>query len=168
MQELNPHNNIDHGSGPNERLTKRSSRLMKLFWLIQNPLSDDETPVAGLPTPPPLSASTTLSTSKGEKCRNICKKEIRLSLTLMKRIYRESTWIASNFPISDSGVYDLLKGKAKTGDTAIFSGTRDDYRISNNGDGTYSVKSLRGTDTVSNVQNLQFDDGYVLLSSHNC
>ena len=74
-----------------------------------------------------------------------------------------SAWTASNFPISDSGVFNLLKGKAVTGDTAIFSGNRDDYRISDNQDGTYSVASLKGTDTVSNIQNLQFDDGYVLL-----
>ena len=77
----------------------------------------------------------------------------------------KEAWAASNFPISDGSVWDLLKGKAVAGDTAVFSGNRNDYRISDNGDGTYSVASREGTDTLSNVQNLQFDDGYVTLSS---
>ena len=94
-------------------------------------------------TPPPVSASTTLLTTKGEKY-------------LLDERNNER-------PISDSSVFNLLKGKAVTGDTALFSGNRDDYRISDNQDGTYSVASLKGTDTVSNIQNLQFNDGYVLL-----
>ena len=57
---------------------------------------------------------------------------------------------------------DTVDGGVGT-DTAVWSGTRDEYFVNDNGDGTYTIQDTisgrNGTDTVSNVENFQFDDG---------
>ncbi|ASP32760.1 S-layer family protein [Labrenzia sp. VG12] len=62
---------------------------------------------------------------------------------------------------------DYLDGGSGT-DTAVYSGNRDDYSITQNDDGSYTVVDLRdgspeGTDTVYNVENFRFADGDVLV-----
>ncbi len=58
---------------------------------------------------------------------------------------------------------DIIDGGDGT-DTAVYSGARDDYMISRNEDGSYTVQDLRagspdGTDTVRNVENFRFGAG---------
>ena len=62
---------------------------------------------------------------------------------------------------------DHLDGLAGT-DTAVFSGLSTSYQITHNADGSWTVADLRsgspdGTDTVSNIEWLQFDDGTVAV-----
>ena len=54
--------------------------------------------------------------------------------------------------------------------TAVYSGASTDYQVVSNGDGTWTVTDLRsgspdGTDTLSNVEFLQFSDGTVALGA---
>ena len=61
-----------------------------------------------------------------------------------------------------SGDDDLLGGTGT--DTAIYGGARADYEVMDNGDGSVTVTDLRGlspdgTDTLRDVENLQFADG---------
>jgi hypothetical protein len=58
---------------------------------------------------------------------------------------------------------DILDGGAGT-NTAVWSGTRSDYQVTLQPDGSFLVSDLRsgspdGTDRVSNVQDFQFSDG---------
>lgn len=67
-----------------------------------------------------------------------------------------------NDRLSGGNGNDTLIGGADD-DTAIYSGNRADYRVIHTGTGTYKVTDLRigsmdGTDTLNNVENLQFAD----------
>ena len=57
---------------------------------------------------------------------------------------------------------DIIDGGADS-DTAVWSGTRSEYIITDNGDGTFTVQDTvdgrNGTDTVQNVEFFKFDDG---------
>src|SRR3546814_12380548 len=48
-------------------------------------------------------------------------------------------------------------------DTAVFSGNSGDYTVTNLGAGIYEVSGADGTDTVSGIEALQFDDAVVGL-----
>lgn len=51
----------------------------------------------------------------------------------------------------------------------MFVGRRSDYQVSDNGDGTWTVRGVRGlglldgTDVLTQVEQLRFDDGDWLL-----
>ena len=64
---------------------------------------------------------------------------------------------------------DSLDGVSGT-NTAVYSGASTDYQVVSNGDGTWTVTDLRsgspdGTDTLSNIEFLQFSDGTVALGA---
>ncbi len=63
---------------------------------------------------------------------------------------------------------DILDGGAGT-DTAVYRGTKADYTITRNADGSYAivdkVDGRDGTDTVANVELLQFSDQTFLLTT---
>ncbi|MFK0693189.1 beta strand repeat-containing protein, partial [Mesorhizobium sp. IMUNJ 23033] len=78
--------------------------------------------------------------------------------------------------LSGGGGDDILKGGALNdvldggadSDTAIYEGTRADYQVDQNPDGSLTIADLRagspeGTDTVSNVELFQFADGQKTL-----
>ena len=58
---------------------------------------------------------------------------------------------------------DIIDGGAGT-DTAIFFGQAKDYTWTLNANGTWTVRGLEGTDTLLNVEKLQFTDKTVTLS----
>ncbi|MEO5338241.1 MAG: cadherin-like domain-containing protein, partial [Magnetospirillum sp. WYHS-4] len=64
---------------------------------------------------------------------------------------------------------DVLDGGSGSADIAVFSGNRAQYMVTQNADGSYSVRDLvvgrDGTDTVSNVEKFQFADGTVTSSN---
>ena len=68
---------------------------------------------------------------------------------------------AGNDTITGGTGDDTIDGGADK-DVAVFSGTRSDYSITKNSDGSYAVKDLRasgdGSDKLSNVERLQFSD----------
>ena len=59
---------------------------------------------------------------------------------------------------------DQLDGGAGT-DIAVYAGIRDEFNITDNGDGSYTVQDLiggrNGTDIVRNVEFYHFDDGTI-------
>ncbi|MDT4809180.1 peroxidase [compost metagenome] len=63
----------------------------------------------------------------------------------------------------------ILRNDASGFDTVVFSGLEDEYDIENLGGGRYrvtdSVAGRDGTDTLRNVERLQFNDGSVVLVS---
>jgi surface protein len=67
------------------------------------------------------------------------------------------TGTTENDSLKGFGGNDTINGGAGT-DTALFSGNKPSYSITNNGDGTYTVAGLDGTDTLSNIEYLSFDD----------
>ena len=59
---------------------------------------------------------------------------------------------------------DTLIGGSGT-DAARYSGSKADYTITNNGDGSYSVKGATiGTDTLSGIETVEFDDNGAVTS----
>jgi Ca2+-binding RTX toxin-like protein len=60
---------------------------------------------------------------------------------------------------------DYLDGGSGSADIAVFSGNREQYMVTRNDDGSYTVQDLvvgrDGTDTVVNVEKFQFADGTV-------
>lgn len=74
-----------------------------------------------------------------------------------------------NDTLRGNGGRDLLDGGAGT-DTAIYSGKAKNYLVFNNGNGTWTVQDLRwgtsdGTDTLVNVERLQFADKTVAIGT---
>jgi hypothetical protein len=64
--------------------------------------------------------------------------------------------------VSPTGGSNILDGG--TGfDTAVFSGTKASYTITNNADGTVTVAGLGVTDTLSSIEKAQFSDQSVSL-----
>lgn len=67
---------------------------------------------------------------------------------------------------------DALDG-AGGNDTAIFTGTRADYTLTENQDGTWTVEDLRttgttdGTDTLTNIENVEFSDVTLIIGDAN-
>jgi|GEM_PF-972003 len=61
--------------------------------------------------------------------------------------------------VLDGGAGDDVLDGGEGSDTAIFSGDSSDYTLIPNEDGTFSVVGIDGTDTVSNVETLTFDNG---------
>ncbi|MBX3578903.1 MAG: hypothetical protein KF723_17025 [Rhizobiaceae bacterium] len=59
--------------------------------------------------------------------------------------------------ITGAGENDILDGGGGD-DTAIFSGNFADYTITKNADGSITVVGADGTDTLRNIEQLQFDD----------
>jgi len=53
---------------------------------------------------------------------------------------------------------DVLDG-GEGSDTAVFSGNSADYSLTANEDGTFTVTGQNGSDTISNIESLQFDNG---------
>ena len=74
----------------------------------------------------------------------------------------------SSNQITGGGGDDIIDGGDGT-DTAIFSGAYADYTITDNGDGTHTVTDSTpgrdGTDTLSNIELLQFSDVTYTISS---
>ena len=74
----------------------------------------------------------------------------------------------SDNQITGGGGDDTIDGGGGT-DVAIFSGAYADYTITDNGDGTYTVADSTpgrdGTDTLSNIETLQFSDVTYTISS---
>jgi Cysteine-rich secretory protein family len=67
--------------------------------------------------------------------------------------------------VSPTGGSNILDGG--TGfDTAVFSGTKASYTITNNANGTVTVAGLGVTDTLSSIEKLQFSDQSVSLGGH--
>lgn len=64
---------------------------------------------------------------------------------------------AGNDTLVGQGGDDTLIGGSGT-DTAVFSGNRDDYTVTDLGNGTLLISGPDGTDTVSDVELFQFDD----------
>ena len=60
---------------------------------------------------------------------------------------------------------DSLDGGSET-DTALFSGNRSGYTITNNNNGTWSIVGADGSDTLSNIEFAQFADQTVSLVSN--
>jgi Ca2+-binding RTX toxin-like protein len=58
---------------------------------------------------------------------------------------------------------DVLDGGADS-DTAVFSGERSTYTITDNHDGTFTVTGLDGTDRLTNIEWVKFDDGTEALT----
>jgi len=70
--------------------------------------------------------------------------------------------------LTGGGGNDVLDGRGG-GDTAVYSGARNNYSFGQNGDGTWTVLDLRsgspdGTDTLSNIEFLQFNDALVQIA----
>jgi Ca2+-binding RTX toxin-like protein len=65
------------------------------------------------------------------------------------------TGYALNDTLTGGAGNDTLGGGDGT-DTANYSGARDDYTITDNGDGTWAVSGLDGSDTISDVEYLYF------------
>ncbi len=69
--------------------------------------------------------------------------------------------------ISGGAGNDTISGGSGE-DTLVLSGNRDDYTVTDNGDGTYTVTDNRtdapdGSDTVSGIENIQFADETVSI-----
>ncbi|WP_350333054.1 cadherin domain-containing protein [Coralliovum pocilloporae] len=74
-----------------------------------------------------------------------------------------------NDRLTGGGGNDSIDGGTGT-DTAVFSGDRSDYTITDNGNGGYTVVDNRpgspdGTDTVTNVENFEFADGTITVGN---
>ncbi len=61
--------------------------------------------------------------------------------------------------ILDGGEGDDILDGGEGADTAIFSGNSADYNLIPNEDGSFSVVGIDGTDMVSNIETLTFDNG---------
>jgi Ca2+-binding RTX toxin-like protein len=70
--------------------------------------------------------------------------------------------------IRGNGGNDVLDGKAGT-DIAVFSGTKANYTLTKNADGSITVKDSRagkdGTDTLKNIETAKFSDGTINLTT---
>jgi Ca2+-binding RTX toxin-like protein len=74
---------------------------------------------------------------------------------------------AGNDTLEGGAGNDYIDGGSGT-DTAIYSGNRSDYTVTENANGTYTVVDNRigspdGTDTVVGVENFRFSDGDILV-----
>ncbi len=79
-----------------------------------------------------------------------------------------TTNVDGNDRITGGGGNDTIYGGGGT-DTAVYSGTRSQYEITQNGDGSFTVKDLvngrDGTDKVYDVENFRFADGNVTAAN---
>lgn len=79
--------------------------------------------------------------------------------------------LAGDDQLIGNGGDDTLTG-GDGNDVAVFNGVKSDYTITNNGDGTYSVRDDKtdvdgddGTDIVDGIETLKFADGTIDLST---
>ena len=68
-----------------------------------------------------------------------------------------------DFLSGDAGT-NILDGGSGT-DTALYQGTRSQYSVSVNANGSYSIVGNGASDTVSNVENVTFSNGTFTISS---
>ena len=72
--------------------------------------------------------------------------------------------------LTGGGGNDILDGGNGGSDTAVFSGNYDDYEITTNQDGSLTITDLvgsDGTDTVSNMETIQFADRTFTVTEDN-
>ncbi len=102
-----------------------------------------------------------LHNSMTDACRRACSREPYNPGQLgIVRTIRNSTTQETDETADSDGVADV--------DTAVFSGELDEYDIALNADGTTTVAhtgglATDGTDTLSNIEQLQFSDATVGL-----
>lgn len=61
-----------------------------------------------------------------------------------------------------TGAWEHFIGRDRT-DTVTFTGSREDYTITRNADGTYSIEGDGRPDILTSIERLQFDDGILAL-----